>query len=68
MTGLEALAEAAQLELARVYGRTSPEHKRTREVLIEEVHHFAGFGWSAGRIALRLRMSKQDVRRILTAA
>lgn len=68
MTGTEALRQAAAEELARVYRNRSPEFKRTEEVLAEEVRHFAEtMGWSVGRVALKLRMSKQDVRRILAA-
>lgn len=71
MTGIEELAEAARLELARIYGRTSPEYSsllRTRpDPLIDEVHHFTDFGWAPKRVALRLGISVARVQKILAA-
>lgn len=67
--GAQALINAAQLELARIYGAPRAEHKRTKEMLAIEVEHFGHrLGWSPARIALKLRMSKADVAHILAGA
>lgn len=67
--GMEALAEAARLELARIYGARCTEYRRTTDMLEIEVRHFGEtLGWSPARVALKLRMSKADVTRILAGA
>lgn len=66
--GMHALQTAARLEAARVYGQYSPEYRPDPKSMAEEVQHFAGFGWSAARIALRLRTTKGEVYRLLGGA
>lgn len=69
VNGREALIDAAQQELARVYGTKSPEYRRTPDMLeVDVLHYGLQMGWSTKRIALKLRMKQAEVTRILGAA
>lgn len=71
MTGMDALAEAARTELARVYSGLCPEFKQstgtyqpvrlTNGEITDEVTHFLAYDWSDAQIALKLGVAKAQV-------
>lgn len=71
MTGMDALAEAARQELARVYSQSCREYRNfqrdRKDPMRHDVRHFTDFGYSPRRIALRLGISVARVEKILAA-
>lgn len=69
--GMQALAEAARRETARIYSQFSPEHAQPRDLPLSasdidyEIDHFHAIGWKASEIAEKLNISKARVARRL---